>query len=401
MSAKPALIKTALNQTTYSQDHKWFFYKNRGLTGKGIDIGGAFRTERFVYKPEYPRDKYFTADIRVGSGYYAGGNLSVFSPNLSQQNYLKSLSRFATDSEMDSWGTTAVSKTIPTKAPVELATTAAELLSGGLPKILGAGLLKSVIKDHRNVGRHVKSGADEYLNLEFGIKPLIGDLIGTAKSIVSAAERIQQLERDSGRLVRRKFRFPLREDVTITNSSGVYPPGWSYTYLWNTGGVAGNRLERHITVRQDRWFSGAFTYHLDLGARHRDQLYAAADNARLLLGVKLDAEVLWNLTPWSWLADWFGNVGDIATNVSHFSRDGLVMPYGYMMAKTEVIDWQRMSNLNWYKSMPRSVTDSMSYVRKQRSRATPFGFGLTDMVLDQRQVSILGALGLSKAPRLR
>jgi hypothetical protein len=399
----PTRQNTEFWQRTYSEENRWYYHKNRDRSGDSVrDIGGNFKTEKFIWEPQYGAERLFSARTRLSSTRYVNGNLHAYVPNQANIDNHSNTIQFHSDSVMDSWGTSAVSSVIPTKSKVELATTAAEIVSGGLPKLMGQGLLKSVIKDHRKVGQHSREAASEYLNYEFGIKPLISDLVGTAQTIVSAAERIRQLERDSGRLVRRRFRFPIREETIITKATGAaaVPAGWSYTYLWN-GSLSGHRRESHDTLRVDRWFSGAFTYHLNIGERQRNQLYAAADNARLLLGVKLDADVLWNLTPWSWLADWFGNVGDIATNVSHFGRDGLVMPYGYVMTQTESIRWRRLHSLNWFDmTMPNSITDSCTFVRKQRRRATPFGFGLSDMILDTRQTAILGALGVSRAPRM-
>jgi hypothetical protein len=258
--------------------------------------------------------------------------------------------------------------------------------------MIGQGLLKSKLKDYRKAG-------DELLNYEFGIKPLISDIQGVAKSIVEADNRIKQLERDSGRLVRRRFHFPDREEsfVTVDKGASATPSGWSYTYLWRD--FQKNTRTTTTTYNTKRWFAGAFTYHLNLGERHRNQLAAAADNARLLLGVKLDAEVLWNLAPWTWLADWFGNVGDIMSNISHFSRDGLVMPYGYMMAESSVT-CQAISDLDWWDTTgPRKIVDYYGFVRKQRRPANPFGFGLSDLLLDSRQMSILAALGITRVPR--
>lgn len=386
----PAPILTPLEQVTHSVPHQWYQAKRQGLSGK-VDIGGGFYTRSFIWKPGFPDERLFRVS-RSASNHLIDGHMRAIVVNGAEMNDLRSKVELVADSVMDSWGTTAVSKVIPTKSGVDLATTAAELVSGGLPKMIGASLLKSQLKDYRKAG-------DELLNAEFGIKPLISDLKDTAKAIVTAAERLQQLERDSGRLVRRKFTFPLREETFITLSSGTsaMPAGWEDSRVW--ANITGNRRETHQTFRTRRWFSGAFTYHLDLGERQRNQLYAAADNARLLLGIKLDAEVLWNLTPWSWLADWFGNMGDIATNVSHFSRDGLVMPYGYVMAETTATKWSRLSNLGWLGGEgPSVISDSLSFVQKQRRPANPFGFGLTDMVLDTRQISILGALGLTRMP---
>lgn len=355
------------------------------------DIGGSFETERYTWEPQY-KERRFICRSNYTIVQYEDGNIHMLNATASRFTNLKNAVPRVSDTTLDSWGTTAISSVIPTKSKVDLAVSAIELAREGLPKMIGQGLLKGKIKDLRSVG-------DEYLNIEFGIKPLISDLQGTAQAIVEAAERLKQLERDSGRLVRRKFRFPVREETftSVQTGGSATPINWSNTYLW--ANYQGNRLVTTTTYKTDRWFSGAFTYYLNLGERQRNQMYAAADNARLLLGIKLDAEVLWNLAPWSWLADWFGNVGDIMTNVSHFSRDGLVMPYGYMMSESSV---HQMADawLNWKDPAgPSQLRDHVSYVRKQRRPANPFGFGLSDMMLDSRQVSILAALGITRVPR--
>lgn len=395
--SRGSIISQPLTQSTESYDNLWYSIRNKERRGKNLrvrDIGGPFSTEQMIYDTEH-EDKRFTLDSRYAGagGYFADGNISALTPNTTDYNNLKNRAVRYSDPVMDSWGTSAISQVIPTKSEADLAVSAAELVREGLPKLIGSGLLKSKLKDYRKVG-------DEYLNIEFGLKPLIREIQSTATAIVSASERIKQLERDSGRLVRRRFRFPLRDEVTESHATGAaaVPSGWANTYLWTS--YQGNRRTTWDTYRVDRWFSGAFTYYLDLGERQRSELYNAADNARLLLGVKLDAEVLWNLTPWSWLADWFGNVGDIATNISHFSRDGLVMPYGYIMADSKASKSSVLHQLAWWDPLgPKSVRTTLSFHRKQRRQAHPYGFGFSDMVLDTRQTAILGALGISKAPR--
>jgi hypothetical protein len=378
----------SLSQETTSEGHPW--YQAKKAKYRGRDIGGPFSTRRYTWDSSY-KDKRFTLNAYYGGGIkYVDGNIYGVTPSAAEFTALKDAVPLVSDSVLDSWGTTAISGVIPTKSEVDLAVGAIELAREGLPAMIGQGLLKGKLKDFRKAG-------DELLNIEFGIKPLIGDIQGTAKAIVESAERIKQLERDSGRLVRRKFNFPDREETFATRATGVVPAGWSNSYLWQDHSK--NERLTTTTFETKRWFSGAFTYYLNLGERQRSQLYAAADNARLLLGVKLDAEVLWNLAPWSWLADWFGNVGDIATNISHFSRDGLVMPYGYLMCQTSV-QKRAVSTYHWKDPMgPKTVVDELGFIRKQRRPANPFGFGLTDLVLDTRQTSILAALGITRVPR--
>jgi hypothetical protein len=393
---RPAGDATLLNQYTDTEGHPWhLLHKQKDRRVR--DIGGAFHTRRYSFEPEYKTKRFTVNAYYAGGVKYVDGNIHGISAALANFNQLNSYCATVTDSVMDSWGTTAISQVIPTKSEVDLTVSAIELAREGLPKLIGQGLLKSVIKDHRKVGRHIQEGAGDYLNYEFGIKPLINDVQGISKSIVEAAVRLKQLERDSGRLVRRKFDFPIRREELRSTVTSFTPVGWSNTYLWRD--FRANRQENYYNLETKRWFSGAFTYHLDLGERQRNQLYAAADNARLLLGVKLDAEVLWNLAPWSWLADWFGNVGDIMTNVSHFSRDRLVMPYGYLMCSQSATR-RAITTLNWNDpAAPRQLVDYASFIRKQRRPAHPFGFGLSDMMLDTRQTAILSALGITRVPR--
>jgi hypothetical protein len=49
-----------------------------------------------------------------------------------------------------------------------------------------------------------------------------------------------------------------------------------------------------------------------------------------------------------------------------------------------------------YMGTPIESIGTISYDRKYRTKASPFGFGLTWKDFDPFQVSILGALGISK-----
>jgi hypothetical protein len=377
-----------LIQVTNSDKHPW---KRKRFPG--YDIGGGFSTEKYEFETSHPQR--FSCGGRISTQSWSDGNVYALVPNAAEYESISKEIPFVEDGPLDSWGSSAISQVLPTKSEAQLAVTAGELISGGLPAMIGKSLLKSQLKDYRKVG-------DEYLNVEFGIKPLISDIQATASSIVNAEKRLQQLERDSGRLVRRRFAFPdlSEEFTTVATGAAAVPSGWTNPYLYNS--TTGHRKETTTYFTTKRWFSGAFTYHVDIGDTQRSQLANAATQARLLLGVKLDAEVLWNLTPWSWLADWFGNVGDIATNVSHFQKDGLVMPYGYMMCQQTGIKRSVLSRLDWSsrgQHMPKTVVTTLTCERKQRRKAHPFGFGVTDAMLDTRQVAILGALGISNAPR--
>jgi hypothetical protein len=126
---------------------------------------------------------------------------------------------------------------------------------------------------------------------------------------------------------------------------------------------------------------------------------AHQQKAEYLLGLELTPEVLWNLAPWSWLSDWVVNVGDNLHNVSAFSSDGLVMKYGYLMVESKVSQMRSLDAPLPLKGGGSIAIPSLhtASVRKQRFRATPYGFGMNPSSFNLRQWTILGALGLTKS----
>jgi hypothetical protein len=128
-----------------------------------------------------------------------------------------------------------------------------------------------------------------------------------------------------------------------------------------------------------------------------------AQEADKLLGIRITPEVLWDLEPWSWLVDWFSNVGDVFTNITRFSHDGLVMKYGYVMARFDMTDEHTSYGTLWKDAT--MSTGMSTIVRgntvKMRQHATPFGFGLSPSTdFTARQWAIIGALGLTRGDRV-
>jgi hypothetical protein len=151
---------------------------------------------------------------------------------------------------------------------------------------------------------------------------------------------------------------------------------------------------------RNRWFSGAFTYYLPSDYSTRGAMARQLAMAKKTIGLSLTPDVVWNLAPWSWAADWFFNVGDVLSNVTDWATDGLVMKYGYMMEHTRSVNTYYYSGFTGLKS-GHAVPTPLSLVveTKQRRKANPFGFGLTWGGLSPRQLSILAALGITKTHR--
>lgn len=276
----------------------------------------------------------------------------------------------ASDLSLDASGATAISRVAPTNPLVDLSTSLAELYREGLPQVPGSA---------GNLG-------GEYLNVMFGYLPLYGDLSDLRKTVQKAEKLLSQYERDSGRWIHRLYEFPEERTSSLAiNSSATCSAG---------GGLQETGLrETRTTTRTKTWFEGVFTYYLPRKGWRRT--VAELD---YLYGIKPGVDTVWQLTGFSWLADYFANVGDVMSNINSFSSDGLVMPYGYVMRESRTTVEEYWTGNLWINGVKRrhSVDAAVSWTTHQRRLANPFGFGLSDGALSARQQSILVALGLSR-----
>jgi hypothetical protein len=357
----------------------------------GRDVGGSFVSTTKSVEYNAPKISAYA--------YYNGDEWTYNGPCLASIDTWPTVGSIApgTESQLRTDGTTAIARTIPTSPPANVSVMLGELFREGVPKAVGASLLKSRFRDYREYG-------SEYLNYEFGWKPIAADLKSVARTMIESEKILDQLERDSGRNVRRKFAFPTANSTSeSTGTSTRYaqviglPTG---TVIWGT-----NNWSIRGAHERRRWFSGCYTYHFKRPTAHANSMRGAVQKARVLYGLDLTPEVVWNLAPWSWLADWVSNAGDVMTNMSRFSRDDLVMRYGYIMEHSKNVHVDTLNNISYSTSGLRktvaSCSPSTTYTveTKQRYPATPFGFGLTESGFDASQWAILGALGISRGPR--
>jgi len=284
-------------------------------------------------------------------------------------------------------GATAISRTIPTNPVAHTAQFLGELREG-LPSLPGKH-----IKQHKFTGT-----ADEFLNVEFGVLPLISDIRDIRKAAMTADQRIKQLERDSGRLVRRRYAFPVERTVgpeeVISNPWAGSPPlrtGTTGAYDTITG-----KLVRVRTTEVRMWFSGAYTYLYPKGDNALDKTRRAASNLRATYGLDVNPELFWELTPWSWAADWVSNIGDVMSNMSRLSRDSLVMRWGYMMCTWKCTDTYTLTGQSFAGIGSPTLSQSFTTIVKKRVKATPYGFALDPASFSDMQWAILAALGLSR-----
>jgi hypothetical protein len=273
---------------------------------------------------------------------------------------------------LDGLGTTAIARCIPTNPYEKLGTAVAEQLGAPIPGIFGHQIWKDKALTLKNSG-------SEYLNYEFGWLPLIDDVRKTAYAVSHAGKLLREFHRGSGKKTRVGYHFPV-ERWTRTFTGSIYCTGGAGPFA-ATGSVT-EELSR------ETWFKGCFTYYVPSGTSPMEKLARAEADANHLLGLRLTPELLWDATPWSWAADWFGNVGDVLHNVGAFSHDGLVMQYGYVMQHSKLKRTMDVP-LSW------RTARVETFETKLRRHATPYGFNVDLHSLSLTQISILTALGLT------
>lgn len=366
------------------------YYKNQGY-----DTGHPFATYKQEFSCTHPK-VYLRG--RPGTQVWYKG------PLVPQATLLTGGGVFADPvlSTLVAEGTSAIQRTSPLSPIVNSLQTLAELRREGIsfPGVNYAQWLKS------RTGL-LNAAGGEYLNLAFGWIPLISELNKVLTQVVQVNKIVQQVVRDSGRDVRRQYTF--KDDVTtsyrskpivVRSTNGLGTSDQPKVFALDSGGNVLNlgELSESVHITKRTWFAGAYTYFLDTDDNLSAKLKRYALYANRLLGVRLTPAVLWELTPWSWLADYFANFGDIAANISAFGTDGLVLRYGYIMQEvTHRIDYT-VNGHQFYSGGPRSFSSTLLTTSKVRRKATPYGFGLNPATFSLRQWSILAALGMSKAP---
>jgi hypothetical protein len=269
-------------------------------------------------------------------------------------------------------GSTAIAKSIPDIPDFSLFRFVGEL-KAGLPKIPLKALLKE--KKLRSVG-------DEYLNYQFGIAPTLGDLQKFIELIANPALRSAVKHTlDEEHRVRKTLDKGSTSSIRSMTSS-------EYTSFETSAGQAGTIK----TIESYKiWSSISFVYHQ---ASMLDQLLADFDEKMGGFGIVPNAIDLWNLTAWSWLVDWFVNFNHVITSLSYLGKNGLYMQRGYLMASYSTREEHFQTGR--YLGGAYSTLGVVEHERKYRIAASPFGFGYTWKEFDPFQLSILGALGVSR-----
>lgn len=238
-----------------------------------------------------------------------------------------------------------------------------------------------------------RSVGDHYLNWSFGWRPFLQDLEKIADFDDNLVATMRQLRRDNGQMIRRRGTIERGRSVSSSSETNGTPQGYFQPLADSGSGWSKRDVTTITTFRY--WFSAGFVYHLPVdGGRF--------DLRRLreyLKGGGISPSVVWELTPWSWLADYYTSIGDVLENWEAARELNLAAKYAYVMYRSETMVLSQHTRYSRFLSnyecqLEASVTTRAT--TKARIGASAYGFGFTSGSLNNSQIANLVALGLSR-----
>lgn len=268
-----------------------------------------------------------------------------------------------------------------------------------------------------------KNLGSEYLNYAFGWKPFVSDLRKMYNLWHAIDKQMAQIVRENGKFISRKATLSSTSTFeagktlgslatpTATDPVAIGDLNWSNRYgvpffsVWGppTGSFPGTTytmVTREVT--QKEWFAGKFQYYIPDTSSSQWTKSARA----MLFGAIPTPETVWELMPWSWLVDWFSNVGDVISNLSPNAVGAapLLGSSGVNRTSKTVIRYINVSNvgpdpagLNRWSAGTYTCTATETNETKVRiGSGNPFGLNVSLGSLSQSQLAVLAALGMSK-----
>jgi len=233
--------------------------------------------------------------------------------------------------------------------------------------------------------------ANDWLGANFGWFPFVNDLRKMYKTAVNMDAAIKRIKRENGRWTHRGGTISANTTTTKLMDNGNYISILPLTYGGYLATGSTPRTDVTQKVTKHAWFSGSFRYYIPNTDSWQWNALARAE----LFGALPTPTALYDLTPWSWLIDWYSNIGDNIANMSNGYADNLAAAYAYVMSTT-IYTYTMNSSIKYNGGATINISSERNVSFKGREGASPFGFGLSGD-LTPRQAALLVALGLQRS----
>lgn len=313
-------------------------------------------------------------------------------------------------SDLESYGALAYTQASPLSDEFSLPAFVGELREG-LPSLIPIVFAKNTAgwsQAFKARLRDAKNAGSDYLNVQFGWIPLVNDVISIATALAKATVALTAMDE-----IHRYRELPINDVTSIWEngrrgdycSHPTFPADLVSTLQLTSPITGASALKGTSTYIQNRysrmWFEGNFVRlpKASLGLdRHMDQF-------DWLIKTDLTPSDLWQIAPWSWLVDWFIDIGGLIDAFQTGTSNRILSTYAYAMCEERTTTAVVLRNIspdfatNTVRSWdgPKDYSCHYQAHRKRRIRANPFGFILNPSVnLNVAQLAIMAALGLTK-----
>lgn len=388
------------HQQTSSINHPWRFFRDK--TYRPRNMGGPFITTKAAIG--LPGRKIWHLKRLAAGGWTSFEIIGDLFPHLDVQRLAKAVhednlrttNMWLNDDalsplDLNLLGEKIMLSVVPTSRAFDAVTALGEPISdGAVFGLPGRSLFTS--------GGPIYTGGDpggEYLNWVFGVQPTTRDVEDFNTALSTYDKVITQYLKDADKLIRRRTKpVTMQEDVLVETNTNAFP------YTVRGAGVSAflaNAGTCTITTRTTRkvWYAGAFKYHIPKALSSFERNLFEWHRA---YGIIPDPADIWNLLPFTWLADWFTNGGDSIRHLFLQATEGATQIYGYVMCHSQVhktYEWTGLLRIDNVLT-PCTITAVVVKTIKQRVRVTPFGTNFTGVDLTPRQLALLAALGAAK-----
>lgn len=258
------------------------------------------------------------------------------------------------------------SRTNPSRPEVDLPLSIFELRE--LPSLI-----------NRFGGNLLRKFSDAYLRGLFGVGPILNDALSLINFVEAAERRILQLRK-------------MRKYGKLTKKANYRTDKWRGSPV----NVMVNSLNFSVyateypSAQREIW--GYSKWAPDDPVDWRSDLELARRAKRSLLGIeRMSFSTAWNAIPWTWLIDWFTNIG----NVLETNRNSIgVHCTGIYLCVTQEKNLRSLMTHSDSPAISMSTFDSTT-VEKYRT-LVPVVPAVTIPFLTERQLSILSAIGIQR-----
>ncbi len=380
-------------ETTRDATHPWFvvFERNQkegnfrffnaaaknALFRYILKTGGEFSSSKRLYRPAVGRK------VHLDTG---GSNRVTYDGWVlpCSLGTTTNVSNPISDASLKAIGARQVLYNLPTKPLADIGQTIAELKREGLPRLRSLSSFKSYTAR--------KSGED-YLSWQFGFRPVIQDIYALASSIDTADKQWRAYVKGGNTLQRRHFTLPVDQSNSTT---AVSLGGTIYPNLGTTlASGASSQLYRERSITSVTRFSAAYAYTVPKLDKRVSALARKALQYRRQYGLEIDPELLWNLTPWSWLIDWFLPIGDYVSAVNNLVLGNTALPWAYVSTSYRVSDTYFRPGCRLIDGEGPGKLEVVTHYQRRVS-ISPFGNAESWTALSAKQLSILAAIGITR-----